>query len=238
MDKSMQSATSGSAPGAGAAIATISTPDPATEARLRALVAERGPALRIRLAAPDDFDVSGHQLSAASFTLDVVDEDDVEGHTISLHFPRLEDAKQFEQRLIATGAIVGTLVVGGSGLALSQSIPVSPTTPSTQAQVQRTQAADDLSYPGAISPSTGGALTGKEAQLLTQMGGADAPSTQAFPGAVSPSTGGALTGKEEGMLTVIVGDTAETIGVQVGNPSSTHDGLTGKQEGLISELSE
>ena len=40
------------------------------------------------------------------------------------------------------------------------------------------------------------------------------------------------------MLTVIVGDTAETIGVQVGNPSSTDDGLTGKQEGLISELSE
>ena len=56
--------------------------------------------------------MSGHQLSAASFTLDVVDEDDVEGHTISLDFPRLEDAKQFEQRLIATGAIVGNLVVG------------------------------------------------------------------------------------------------------------------------------
>jgi hypothetical protein len=233
----MQSASSGSPASAGAAIATISTPNPESEARLRALLAERGPTLRIRLAAPDDFDVSGHQLSATSLTLDVIDEDDVEGHTISLHFPRLEDAKQFEQRLIATGAIVGTLVVGGSGLALSQAIPVAPATPPTQQVQPAPQAADDVTYLGAISGSTGGALTGKEEALLTEMGGVPTTgTTSAFPGAISPSTGGALTGKEEGLLTVIVGDVAETSGVEVGTSSSTGDALSGKQEGILSEI--
>jgi hypothetical protein len=239
MDKSTQSASSGLVADAGAAIATISTPNPESEARLRALVAERGPALRIRLHAPTDFDVSGHQLNATPLTLDVVDEDDTEGHTISLHFPRVQDAKQFEQRLIATGAIVGTLVIGGSGLALSQALPDASTTPSTQAQVESTtsgQGADDLTYPGAISPSTGGALTGKEEALLTEMTGADAVGTSGGQVGISPSSGGALTGKEEGLLTVIIGDEAETSGGQVGTSSSSADPLTGKEEGLLTAI--
>jgi hypothetical protein len=206
-NKTAQSGSSGSAADAGAAIATISTPSPESEARLRALVAERGPALRIRLDAPADFDVTGHELDATSLILHVVDEDDTEGHTIRLHFPKIQDAKQFEQRLIATGVIAGTLVIGGSGLALSQALPESGAGPSTQTQVQSTtsgQSADDVTYPGAISPSTGGALTGKE----------------------------------KGVLTVIVGDTTDTSGGQVGTPSSTGDDLTGKEEGLLNAITD
>jgi hypothetical protein len=239
MDTSMQSASSGSAADA-AATATISTANPESEARLRALIAERGPALRIRLSTPSDFDVSGHTLSAASVTLDVLDdEDDTEGHSISLHFPSVEDAKHFEQRMIATGAIVGTLVIGGSGLALSQALPNAPADVGTQAQVDVTlvdQGGSDVTYPGAISPSTGGALTGKEEALLTQMGGGGPAGTNPFPGAISPSTGGALTGKEQGLLTVMIGSGSGSGDVQVGTSSSSGDELSGKQEALLEEI--
>ena len=239
MDKSTPSASGGLTADRGAAIATISTPNPESDARLRALLAERGPALRIRLHSPADFDVSGHQLNATSLTLDVLDEDDTEGHTISLHFPKVQDAKQFEQRLIATGAIVGTLVIGGSGLALSQALPDAGATPSMQAQVESTtagQSTRDLSFPGAISPSTGGALTGKEEGLLQELSGADPVGTSSGQVGISPSRGSALTGKQEGLLTVIMGDAAETSGGQVGISPSTGNALTGKEQGLLTAI--
>jgi hypothetical protein len=197
--KTTQSGSSTSAADAGAAIATISTPNPESEARLRALVAERGPALRIRLDAPADFDVTGHELDATSLTLHVVDEDDTEGHVISLHFPRAEEAKHFQQRMIATGAIVGTMVIAGSGLALSQALPDARVTlpADTQAQVESIsggQAASDVTYGsesyGARSPeTTGAALTGKEAALMGQMAGADALQTSGGQAAADPTYG-------------------------------------------------
>jgi hypothetical protein len=208
-DKSTQSGSSGSAADAGAAIATISTSSPESEARLRALVAERGPALRIRLDAPADYDVSGHELDATSLTLHVVDEDDTEGHVISLHFPRMDEAKHFEQRMIATGAIVGTMVIAGSGLALSQALPDARVNlpADTQAQVELIsggQAASDVTYGsesyGAVKPApTGAALTGKQAALMGEMAGAGAIKTsgQTAAGAIndaSASTGAVTSG--------------------------------------------
>jgi hypothetical protein len=209
-NKTAQSGTSGSAADAGAPIATISTSNPESEARLRALVAERGPALSIRLAAPADADVMGHELDATSLTLSVVDEDDTEGHVISLHFPRIEDAKHFEQRMIVTGAIVGTMVIAGSGLALSQALPDLGATVSTQAQVQVEatsggQAASDVTYApeayGVGAPaSTGPALTGKQAALMAEMAGAGAVKTSGSQAAAG-QTHGAGTAASTGSVT-------------------------------------
>ena len=222
-NKTAQSGTSGSAADAGAPIATISTSNPESEARLRALVAERGPALSIRLAAPADADVMGHELDATSLTLSVVDEDDTEGHVISLHFPRIEDAKHFEQRMIVTGAIVGTMVIAGSGLALSQALPDLGATVSTQAQVQVEatsggQAASDVTYApeayGSFAPASPGAeMTGKQAALMAEMAGAGALKTSGGQAAADPTygadasapSGAALTGKEAALMEQIAG---------------------------------
>jgi hypothetical protein len=231
-----QSGSSGSAADAGAAIATISTSSPDSEARLRALVAERG-SLRIRLDAPADADVTGHELDATSLVLSVVDEDDTEGHVISLHFPRIEDAKHFEQRMIVTGAIVGTMVIAGSGLALSQALPDMGATLSTQAQVQVEatsggQAASDVSYGaesyGVVAPaSPGAALTGKQAALMSEMAGAGAIKTS-HQAAADPTTGagtaastGAVTSGGQAAADTTYGDeaSAPTGAVKGGGPA-------------------
>ena len=209
MDNSTQSASSGSPAGAGAATATISTLDPESKARLLALVAKRGPAVRIRLRAPDDFDVTGNLVSGAALTLDVVDEDDTEGHTISLHFPKIEDAKQFEQRLIATGVIAGTLVIGGGGLAMSQALTDAGATTTTQTQVEATtgQPVGEPAHSGGISPSTGGALNWKEEALLSEIAG---PGVDTTAGAQlgNSASGEGLSGKQEALLQVILGPDA------------------------------
>jgi hypothetical protein len=235
-----QPGSSASAGDAGAAIATISTPSSESEARLRALVAERGPALRIRLEAPADFDVTGHALDATSLILHVVDEDDTEGHAISLHFPRVEEAKQFQQRMIMTGAIVGTMVIAGSGLALSQALPDARATLPTQAQVQVEatsggQAAADVTYgsealsSGAGAPSsTGAVLTGKEAALMAQMAGAGAVQTSGGQAAAdptygedaSPSAGAVTTGGQAAADPTYGGDASASTGaVKGGGPA-------------------
>jgi hypothetical protein len=207
-DKSTQPGSRGSPAHAGAAIATISTPNPQSEVVLLALVAERGPAVPIRLEAPADLDVSGHEADVTSLTLRVLDEDDTEGHAISLHFPRVEEAKQFQQRMIATGAIVGTLVIAGGGLALSQALPDAGATTSTQAQVQSTsgsQAPAESIFITGTSPSTGGVITGKERALLSEIAGGNIAEPASSTG-TSPSTGGAaLTGKEKALLSEMTG---------------------------------
>jgi hypothetical protein len=268
-NKSTQSGSSGSAADAGAAIATISTAHPESEAKLRALVAERGPALRIRLDAPADFDVTGHALDAASLTLHVVDEDDTEGHAISLHFPRVEEAKHFQQRMIATGAIVGTMVIVGSGLALSQALPDAGVTLPTQAQAQVEsitggRAAADVTYGSEAltsgagdSASSGAALTGKEAALMAQIGGADAVATSGGQAAADPTYGagasastGAVTsgGQAAADPTYGAGASASTGAVTsggqaaadptygAGDSESSGAALTGKEEALMTQI--
>jgi hypothetical protein len=240
--KTTQSGSSTSAADAGAAIATISTSNPESEARLRALVAERGPALRIRLDAPADLDVTGHELDATSLTLRVVDEDDTEGHVISLHFPRVEDAKQFQQRMIATGAIVGTLVIAGSGLALSQALPDAHVTLQAQAQVEPIsggQAASDVTYAsetyGAFTPaSSGAALTGKQAALMAEMAGADAIQTSGGQAAADPTYGAGVTAATGAATSG--GQAAADPTYGAGASASGGAALTGKEAALLEQI--
>ena len=110
-----------------------------SEVRLRSLIEDRGAGIRVRVDGPSDLDVVGHALGGAGeLTLTILDgEDDTEGHAISLHFPSLEEAKRFQNRMLATGAIVGTLVIAGTGLALTQALPDAGTAGGVQsAQVQ------------------------------------------------------------------------------------------------------
>jgi hypothetical protein len=207
------------------------------------LVAERGPALRIRLDAPADFDVTGHALDSASLTLHVVDEDDTEGHVISLHFPKVEDAKQFQQRMIATGALVGTLVIAGSGLALSQALPDAHVTLQGQAQAQVEsisggRAASDVTYApeayGSFAPaSPGAAMTGKQAALMAEMAGAGAIQTSGGQAAADPTYGA---GASATGASTSGGQAAAdpTYGADASAPSGA--ALTGKEAALMEQI--
>jgi hypothetical protein len=75
---------------------------------------------------PDrDDDVEGH--AAGTITLRAFeDDDDTEGHALALHFPSIKEADAFRRRLVATGVLTGTLVLGaaaGAGWATMTSAP-------------------------------------------------------------------------------------------------------------------
>jgi hypothetical protein len=63
----------------------------------------------------DDLDSEGHAVSTTLRVQAFGDEDDTEGHAISIQFPSREDAAAFRRRLVLTGALTGTLVLGAAG---------------------------------------------------------------------------------------------------------------------------
>jgi hypothetical protein len=82
------------------------------EAWVKAL-SESGKQVRIRIPAEDD--TEGHESSSVLTVLVDADDDDVEGHALSLHFPSAHEANQFRRNLMAAGLITATLAVGAAG---------------------------------------------------------------------------------------------------------------------------
>lgn len=88
--------------------------------------------LVVRIAPSEEGDVVGHDLAAAVRSVFVrvrLDEDDVEGHAIGVHFPTAEEANKFRQRLTAAGVLAGTLVLAGAagvGIANIAQAPAQP----------------------------------------------------------------------------------------------------------------
>jgi hypothetical protein len=113
--------------------------DPKAESRLRERLAKRSGPVSVRLAPASAGDVEGHVFQVAQKSVAInlqLDEDDVEGHAISLHFPSLEEAEKFRRNLIAAGVIAGTLVIGSAGAIAVTSLPSATSDVSYPAQVQ------------------------------------------------------------------------------------------------------
>ena len=71
----------------------------------------RDPSSRVTLKAIDG-DVEGHEASTIVTLRAFGDDDDTEGHAISVHFPSREEADAFRRRLMLTGVLAGTIAVG------------------------------------------------------------------------------------------------------------------------------
>lgn len=114
--------------------------DPKAESRLRERLAKRSGPVSVRLVPSQAGDVEGHVLQSVQQSVVInlqMDEDDVEGHAISLHFPSLEEAEKFRRNLLAAGVIAGTLVVGSAGaIAISSNQAANPGGLEYPAQVQ------------------------------------------------------------------------------------------------------
>src|SRR6188472_1260476 len=68
-----------------------------------------------RIQIPADADTEGHESSSVLTVLVGADDDDVEGHALSLHFPSMQEANDFRRNLLAAGLITATLAVGAAG---------------------------------------------------------------------------------------------------------------------------
>ncbi|MGH2429168.1 MAG: hypothetical protein ACRDGV_09875, partial [Candidatus Limnocylindria bacterium] len=95
--------------------------DPKDEKRLAQLIARRrkeGRSVEIRVRPAAEADTEGHlalrgDLAVAGVL--VVDDDDTAGHAISIHFPSKEEARKFQVRLMAGGAMALTVATAGIG---------------------------------------------------------------------------------------------------------------------------
>jgi hypothetical protein len=90
---------------------------PENKERVTALLADRQQ-MRVQIDPVEDADTEGHVLaSKAVVSLRILDdEDDTEGHAIAVHFPTAGDARDFRNKLIMTGAIVGSVTLAGLGV--------------------------------------------------------------------------------------------------------------------------
>lgn len=71
---------------------------------------------QMKIAIDESSDVEGHGFGT---TIDVrlFDEDDVEGHAMTLHLPNAQSARDLQKRLLAAG-VVGVIVVGAAATAV------------------------------------------------------------------------------------------------------------------------
>ena len=114
--------------------------DQKTEERLRTRLSGTGKAMSVRITPAEQSDVEGHALDATQRSVFVklqLDEDDTEGHAISLHFPTAADADKFRRNLLVAGLLAGSIVVGSAGAIAISSHPAAPgaSAPTVQSQV-------------------------------------------------------------------------------------------------------
>lgn len=90
---------------------------PKSKERVSALLAARQP-MQVKVDPIEDADTEGHVLaSKAVVSLRILDdEDDTEGHAIAVHFPTAGEARDFRNKLMVTGAIVGSVTIAGLGV--------------------------------------------------------------------------------------------------------------------------
>lgn len=130
--------------------------EPATPADQRRLVDRiRGkPEARVLVRLDDDQDVAGHVDSVdRTIVLIIVegDEMDTAGHAISIRLPSVAEADAFRRRVLLTGVLVGTVVLGGAGavLAVSQGADATPG-PASTGQVEDVSYEDATPFNGTV----------------------------------------------------------------------------------------
>ena len=104
--------------GAGEGVLSISFANAQEQANFMAALQRRGGRARVDLVPDQDADVEGHSLlPLADVRLRITDEDDTEGHAISIHFPSAKEADDFRRRLVLAGVLAGTVALGAVGAA-------------------------------------------------------------------------------------------------------------------------
>src|SRR6266480_894738 len=111
-----------------------------SEAQVRSLLS-KADTMRVRVRLADEQDVEGHLFGGGDTSLVLAlalsgDDDDVEGHAISIHFPDAEQARRFRNELLAAGVLTATLAMGvGTGIALAPHNTGTAAAPASQATV-------------------------------------------------------------------------------------------------------
>jgi hypothetical protein len=139
---------------------------PETETKVRSLL-NKSETIRVRLIPGGEEDVEAHLLPTGDSTAVLVrmalDDDDVEGHAMSIHFPDIDGARRFRNELLAAGVLTATVAMSaGAGIALAPSGQAAGGASATHAAVTDTFAG---AREGTIAISIGGSSTDTSANL-------------------------------------------------------------------------
>jgi hypothetical protein len=185
-------------------------PDAAGERQLQGrLKSGDNQAISVRITPLEQPDVEGHAFGDALRSVWVqvhLDDDDVEGHAISMHFPTTSDADRFRKRLLAAGLLTGAIVLGSAGAVAVANQPASSGA-TIPAQAQAYQApvghgfvegadisgmagtAADAAAGTAIGASAIDPATNRPARSGLQAGADVGMGAAAVPGSVAPASG-------------------------------------------------
>jgi len=203
--------------------------DEAGQAWLKSAMAGKA-AIEVQLRPSEEDDVRAHAVDGGVLvrvTIGGGEDDDVEGHAMSLHFPSMEAARDFERRLLATGLIAGTVAVSIVGVGVSSqthtgagsiSAPLAGDAPTVQyAPTARDTDRGDLSAP-VFTIQTG---SGEHIGLTEAAAGAAAATTAQYApavrdtdrgdlGAIAPTAGSPATTEHVGLTEAATGAAAAT----------------------------
>lgn len=172
-------------------------PDAAGERQLQGrLKSGDNQAISVRITPLEAPDVEGHAFGDALHSVWVqvhLDDDDVEGHAISVHFPTTSDADHFRKRLLAAGLLTGAIVLGSAGaVAVANQPAATGSTIPAQTQAYRAPVGHGFVEGADIS---GTATTAAESAVRTAIGGASAID----PATNRPARSGLQAGADVGM---------------------------------------
>jgi hypothetical protein len=160
--------------------------------QLRDLLAVGYAGNKMRIAADESDDVVGHAL-ATTVQIRLYDEDDTEGHALTLHLPNAQAARDLQKKLLAAG-VAGVIVVGAATTAMvapnigsgdasrTVSVPVAAPAPATAPGLKADIATGDAAAPVlAPAPAT---APGLKADIATGDAAASvlAPAPATAPG--------------------------------------------------------
>lgn len=133
--------------------------DPNSAAALRKVVGDPASRTGLSIRAIEPADTAGHVLASDTVTVSIRLEDDLEGHTMTLRLPSPEEARRFQKRLLISGLLAASIVVGAAGAELAtqqgrgaavpgpaitvpaaRSVSSGPSSPGTGADTSRHQA--------------------------------------------------------------------------------------------------
>jgi len=168
-----------------------------TETKVRSLL-NKTETIRVRLSAGREEDVEGHLLPAGDATAVLVrmalDDDDVEGHAMSIHFPDIDGARRFRNELLAAGVLTATVAMSaGAGIALAPGGQAAGGASATHAAVTDTFAG---AREGTIAISIGAGST-DTATKIREGGAVAVGAASSMDTSASTREGGALAPADE-----------------------------------------
>jgi hypothetical protein len=135
-------------PGGSLAGGTIVFGDPRDQELIRAALERRGGKSSMKLSVGAEPETEGHSFSPSTSVVIQLDDDDTEGHALSIHFPTRQEADDLRRRLLLAGALTGTIALSGIGVATLNSGAISNTAPEAGAvpQAAVTQTAQEQAH--------------------------------------------------------------------------------------------